>query len=104
MLSYNGQSQHFYSTGTIEHHRDAGFASPTARLLNLGNVAYFSYSRCRRNNDPNSCTCYQLNSGNLIEFDCKHLHACIYAGTGRMGLVMWKLKSQYIKALQSACY
>lgn len=104
LLSYHGRSQCFYSTGTIEHHRDAGFASPTARLLNLGNIAYFSYSQCRRNNDPNSSTSYLLNSGDLIEFNCKHLHACSYAGAGRMSLVMWQLKPQYVKALQSPCY
>lgn len=42
LISYHGQSQEFYSNAQITHHRDAGFASATACILNLNNVAQFS--------------------------------------------------------------
>jgi hypothetical protein len=91
LISYHGQASNFESDAQIKHHRDTSFASPTARMLNLGNVAHFSYSHYRRNNDPTACTNYLLNPGDLVQFDCKHLHACTHAASGRISLVMWQL-------------
>ena len=87
------------SDARILHHRDAAFATAEARLLNLGNSARLSYSQDRRNNSPQNCTSYHLDCGDLIQFDCKHLHACTQAKPGRMGLVMWQLKSNYVNLL-----
>ena len=95
LISYHGQIGGTNSNAQIEYHRDTSFASNTARMLNLGNISHFSYSMCRRNDDRNACTSFLLNPGDLIEFDCKHLHACTYAALGRMSLVMWKLKTNY---------
>jgi hypothetical protein len=91
LISYHGQASNFESDAQIKHHRDTSFASPTARMLNLGNVAHFSYNHYRRNNDPTACTNYLLNPGDLVQFDCKHLHACTYAASERISLVMWQL-------------
>lgn len=104
LISYHGQASNFDSNAQINHHRDAGFASASARLLNLGGTADFSYSPCRRNNDPQHCTSYQLNPGDLIEFDCKHLHACTYATPGRIGLIMWQLKPSYHRLAVTSSY
>lgn len=95
LITYHGQNLQFYSNAQIAHHRDASFASASARILNLNNTAKFSYSQDRRNNNPANCRNYQLNPGDLIEFNCKHLHACSYAAQGRISLVMWKLKPNY---------
>lgn len=101
LISYHGQTQNFNSNAQIRHHRDASFASTPARILNLGNIAQLSYSLSRRNNDPVYCTNYQLNPGDLVEFNCKHLHACTYAAPERIGLVMWRLKSSYEDLLRT---
>ena len=95
LISYHGRGREFYSNAQITHHRDAGFASPPARILNLNNIAQFSYSLSRHNNDPANCTNYELNPGDLGSLNCKHIHACTYAAPGRIGLVMWKLKPDY---------
>lgn len=95
LITYHGQIRDFNSDARIEHHRDTSFASDTARMLNLGNIAHFSYSQCRTNNDPNNCTTYLLNAGDLVQIHCKHLHACTYAAPGRISLVMWQLKPHY---------
>ncbi len=104
LFSYHGQASNFDSNAQINHHRDAGFGSASARLLNLGNTADFSYSLCRRNNNPQYCTSYQLNPGDLIEFNCKHLHACIQAEPGRIGLIMWQLKPSYHRLAATSIY
>ena len=98
LISFHGQFSNSFSDARIKHHRDTSFASNTARILNLGNVAHFSYSGCRRNNDSQDCQLYLLNPGDLIEFHCKHLHACTHAEPGRISLVMWKLKSKQDQA------
>lgn len=103
LISYHGQIGNINSNAQIDHHRDTSFASNMARMLNLGNVSHFSYSLCRRNNERNACTSFLLHPGDLIEFDCKHLHACTYAASERMSLVMWKLKPNY-EALLSQTY
>lgn len=95
LISYHGQIEHINSDARINHHRDTSFASNLARMINLGNVSHFSYSLYRRNNDLDACTTFLLNPGDLIEFDCKHIHACTYAAPGRMSLVMWQLKPNY---------
>ena len=95
LISYHGQIENINSDARINHHRDTSFASNIARMINLGNISHFSYSLCRRNNNINACTTFLLNPGDLIEFDCKHIHACTYAAPGRMSLVMWQLKPNY---------
>jgi hypothetical protein len=42
-----------------------------------------------------------LDPGDLIEFHCKHLHACTYAAPGRISLVMWRLKPEYQKPMSN---
>jgi hypothetical protein len=101
LISFHGRINNVCSNAQIEHHRDTSFASDTARLLNLGSVANFSYSDCRINNSSNACTNYLLDPGDLIEFHCKHLHACTYAAPGRISLVMWRLKPEYQKPMSN---
>jgi hypothetical protein len=95
LLTFNGNCDLFSSNGTIAHHRDANFAQPPARMLNLGGISHFSYSLDHRNNRPDNCTTYLLRPGDLVSFDCKHLHACTFAEPGRMSLVMWQMRDTY---------
>lgn len=95
LISYHGHNLNFNSNASISHHRDAAFAMSNARLLNLCNTACFSYNHSRSDNNSNNCTIYRFNPGDLIEFNCKHLHACIQAQPGRIVLVMWQLKPNY---------
>ncbi len=60
------------------------------------------HSRC--DNDPRNCTVYRLNPGDLIEFNCKHLQACIQAEPGRIGLIMWQLKPSYHRLAVTSSY
>lgn len=69
LVTYSGDD----ATG-ITPHRDASFAAPLARGLNLAGKVRFDY--WENGLDGTGKTTLDLMPGDVIAFDCKRLHAC----------------------------
>lgn len=89
LVSYHCPNANSY--GYIAPHRDAKFAKQPAVILNLGGPSIFGYSPQRRNIYVENCTQFWLEHGDLLAFNCKHVHYAIPASTqeDRIALVMW---------------
>ena len=75
------------SNGKINLHRDHTYACPQTRSINLGR-ATFAYG------EPLPAD-YQLNDGDIVEFNCKILHSIKeIQSPERFSLVFWKLNEQ----------
>jgi len=82
LLNFHGTFNNTKSSGLIKPHRDAGYARPIARLINLGHCT-FGYDSKQ----------YELTDGQIIEFNCKLPHSvdAIHSAE-RFSLVFWTLK------------
>ena len=77
--------------GLISKHRDHTFAQPIARTLNLGQ-ATFAYDLERQAGNQKL---FKLNNAELIEFNCKHLHALTEIHSElRLAINMWQLNEK----------
>jgi len=80
LLTYHGVK----SNGTIRKHRDHSYGMPIARTVNLGSCI-FGYGNEEHQH-------YQLNDGDVIEFNCKILHSIPkILSAERFSLVFWRL-------------
>jgi hypothetical protein len=86
LMSYGGKS--LDSTGLISYHRDHSYAMSPAFTINLGQ-AIFGYDLNRQGGDKRD---FQLNDGDIIQFDCKHPHSLVEIQSEiRFGINFWKL-------------
>ena len=84
LISYGGEG----STGTIDWHRDHTYSQAIARTINLGE-AIFGYDLNRQSGERKE---FNLNDGEIIEFNCKHLHALLkIVSKERFGINLWQL-------------
>jgi phage gp45-like len=91
LLTFGGKIGNIQSTGLIIPHRDHSYsrAIPTkrfaiARTVNLGS--------CIFNYDGKD---YQLNDGDIIEFNCKKLHGVTkIMSEERFSINLWQLNQQ----------
>ncbi|MEB3191168.1 MAG: hypothetical protein VKL42_12575 [Snowella sp.] len=93
LMSYGGKS--LESDGLIGWHRDHSYAMATAYTVNLGS-AIFGYDLDRdgeiRGNGRRNRQLFQLNDGDIIQFNCKHPHSLIEIQSEiRFGINFWKL-------------
>lgn len=68
----------------ITWHRDAAFAEPTARILNLGKVTLEEKEHV--DGEVKSLTLF---GGEIVEFNCKKLHRSTNVDAGRIAIAMW---------------
>ena len=66
-------------------HRDASYASPDARILNLGCVTLQA-------KEGDRLITLKLQGGELIQFNCKVLHRAIDVDSHRIGIGLWSNK------------
>jgi hypothetical protein len=70
----------------ISWHRDAAYAQPDARIINLGNV-------CLETKFANGETSgLKLTGGEIIQFNSKLLHRAIPGDEARIGIGLWAAK------------
>lgn len=76
----------------INWHRDASYAHKTAHILNLGSATF--QIAVKRNSDSPPALYDQLilTGGELIQFDCKHLHRSIAVANDRWMIGIWQPK------------
>lgn len=87
LLTFGGKSENISSDGRIQQHRDHSYAMPIAKNVNLGS-AMFGYGDINHKQ-------YQLNDGDIIEFNCKVLHSVSeILSEERFSLVFWKLNER----------
>lgn len=81
----------FYPAGTnINPHRDHTVFASTAICINLQDTIF------NITDDPNKhFVRYNVNKGDVIQFNCKHLHATETNTKDRWSIILWYLKSQY---------
>jgi hypothetical protein len=81
LLTFGGKVGNIQSTGLIQLHRDHSYSQVIARTVNLGS--------CIFNYDGKD---YQLNDGDIIEFNCKKLHGVTkILSEERFSINLWKL-------------
>ena len=86
LLTFGGKSDNISSTGLIKPHRDHTYARPIARSVNLGSCL-FGYG-----NENHEL--YQLNDGDITEFNCKTLHSVAkILSTERFSITFWQLNT-----------
>jgi hypothetical protein len=84
LLTFGGKEANISSDGRIKPHRDHSYAMPIARSINLGSCI-FGYGDEQQQR-------YQLNDGDITEFNCKVLHSVPKIITPeRFSIVFWKL-------------
>ncbi|MGG6267169.1 hypothetical protein ACQ4M3_13450 [Leptolyngbya sp. AN03gr2] len=67
----------------IDWHKDAAYAQPTARIINLGKI-------CLQTRLPdNKIRSLELNGGEIIEFNSKLPHRAIHRCDQRIGIGLW---------------
>ncbi|MGL5034282.1 MAG: hypothetical protein ACRC6M_10845 [Microcystaceae cyanobacterium] len=93
LISYGGKS--LDSNGLISWHRDHTYALPTAYTINLGS-ATFGYDLNReggvRTDEKRDRKLFQLNDGEIFQFNCKHPHSLIEIHSDiRFGINLWQL-------------
>jgi hypothetical protein len=98
LISFGGQTKDINSNAQIFWHRDANFALPRARGVNLGAKSIFGYDSDRYNTKEGAKSeqYFILQSGDIFEFDCKHRHALIKHEPGRFGIIFWKMRENYL--------
>jgi len=69
----------------IDWHKDAQYATQTARILNLGNAIIESKY-------ADEITQLEVTGGELIEFNCKRLHRGTPLDDQRIGIGIWKAR------------
>ena len=72
-------------------HRDASYAHADAVTVNLGR-AEWGHHPARHGNDPAGLAWTQLEGGEIIRFDAKHLHASRNIDPERWAVVLWRAK------------
>ncbi|MBD2499870.1 cupin domain-containing protein [Anabaena azotica] len=81
LLTFGGKVGNITSTGLIQPHRDHSYSEAIARTVNVG-TCIFHY-------DGKD---YQLNDGEIIEFNCKKIHGVTKIITPeRFSINLWKL-------------
>jgi hypothetical protein len=70
----------------IDWHRDAAYAMPRARILNLGRVRLQTKTR------SDKLISLELHGGEVIEFDSKLLHRAVPRSDDRIGIGLWQAK------------
>ena len=75
----------------IRPHRDASYASDIAMTINLGRVTW-GWSFDKGANHERHLTWYNLVGGEILVFDCKHLHSAKDVDPNRWAIVAWKIK------------
>ena len=84
LLTFDGNIKGIKSNGRIQQHRDHSYAMPIARIVNLGSCI-FGYGDEQHQH-------YQLNDGDVIQFNCKVLHSVpTIFSEERFSLVFWQL-------------
>jgi hypothetical protein len=84
LLTFGGKIGNIQSTGLIIPHRDHSYSRPIARTVNLGS--------CIFNYDGKD---YQLNDGDIIEFNCKKLHGVTkILSEERFSINLWQLNQE----------
>lgn len=68
----------------IEWHRDAAYAAPDARIINLG--------PCTLQSDHGEIVSLDLKGGEIIRFNSKLPHRCINPHPKRIGIGIWQAK------------
>ena len=74
-------------TQGISPHRDASYARPIALTINLGDALWL-HNRDRDSQARDGLTEMRLTGGEILAFDCKHIHACRPAAD-RLALHLW---------------
>ena len=88
LMSYGGKS--LDSNGLIGFHRDHSYAIEQAITINLGSST-FGYDLQRNGGDRRL---FELNDGEVIQFNCKHLHSLVEIQSEiRFGINFWKLNT-----------
>jgi hypothetical protein len=84
LLTFGGNINGVKSTGLIIPHRDHTYAKIIARTVNLGSCV-FEYDGKE----------YQLNDGDIIEFNCKKLHGVTkILSEERFSINLWQLNQE----------
>lgn len=84
LLTFGGKTPDVTSTGLISPHRDHSYAKAIARTVNLGSCV-FGYGDDYHQQ-------YQLNDGDIIEFNCKVLHSVqTILSAERFSINLWQL-------------
>jgi hypothetical protein len=84
LLTFGGNINGIHSTGLIKEHRDHGYSRAIARTVNLGSCV-FHYDGKE----------YQLNDGDIIEFNCKKLHGVTkILSNERFSINLWQLNQE----------
>ena len=81
----------YYPAATnITPHRDHTVFNKTAICINMTETSFFI------NDDPSKpYKGYRLKKGDVIEFNCKHLHSTKLLDKDRWSIIFWYLKPQY---------
>lgn len=92
LATYSGDGGSEQGEGKgIRPHRDAGYAAPIARTLQIAGEAQFNYWEDREARPSDKFTPYVIRPGCYFEFNCKHLHQC-RPRPGRWALHFWRAK------------
>ena len=75
----------------ITPHRDATYAHARAMTVNLGN-AQWGWHPKRNGNDAAGLAWETIESGDVLRFDCKHLHSSREPVADRWAIVLWSAK------------
>jgi len=81
----------YYPSGSnINPHRDHTVFFKTAVCINMTECIFYI------NDDPSKeYVGYRLKKGDIVEFNCKHLHATEKLNKERWSILFWYLKDQY---------
>jgi hypothetical protein len=85
---YADLAQIYFADGHIgiNWHRDAAYAQPDARIINLGNV------RLETKLDNGETIGLELTGGEVIKFNSKLLHRAVPRDEARIGIGLWAAK------------
>ena len=75
----------------IRPHRDATYAHANAVTVNLGAVEWGWHPQ-RQGNDPEGLDWRTLSGGEILRFDCKHLHSSRRLDAKRWAIILWQAK------------
>ena len=85
-----------YGDTGIQLHRDASYANPLALSINLGKVE-FLFDDNRQGKTNKNIRQHNLDSGEIILFDCKHRHAAINPNRNRWSIILWTIAPKFTK-------
>ena len=75
----------------IRPHRDASYAHAHALTVNLG-TAEWGWHPDRQGQNPANLHWTTLTGGEILKFDCKHLHSSRNLDPARWAIVLWQAK------------